>query len=81
MTDQAARRRGPASARHHGNQPTNAFVTWIACEQPWRLEEELIGRLVLPLNLQGNSRHPYSAVLSACRVAARRSALELPIEA
>lgn len=45
----------------------NASVTWIVCEQPWELEDELIGGLDVPLNLQGNQRNPFHPVLTQAR--------------
>lgn len=41
----------------------NAFVSWVQCERPWELEEELIASLDLPLNLQGNDRNPFRGEL------------------
>ncbi len=58
----------------------NAFVTWVVHPTPWELEEELIARLSLPLNLDKNDGHPIHAVLSHLRREARARARELPIE-
>jgi len=44
----------------------NAKVYWVAHEEPWVLEEELIGSIPLPLNIQGNI-HPFKPTLSAMR--------------
>lgn len=44
----------------------NARVSWVADEEPWVLEEELISRISLPLNTQGNS-HAFKPILSALR--------------
>lgn len=44
----------------------NARVSWVADEEPWVLEEELISRISLPLNIQGNS-HAFKPILSAMR--------------
>jgi hypothetical protein len=49
----------------------NAFVCWIPFATPWDEEATLIQRLSLPLNIAGNTRHPYCAELSARRQAAR----------
>jgi hypothetical protein len=52
----------------------NAFVTWRVDPEPWLLEEQLIGRLALPLNLDQNQRHPFHAQLSALRRNAKAQA-------
>lgn len=44
----------------------NAKVYWIAHEEPWTLEKELISSIPLPLNIQGNS-HAFKPILSAMR--------------
>lgn len=44
----------------------NAKVYWVADEEPWVLEEALIGSIPLPLNIQGNT-HPFKPTLSAMR--------------
>jgi hypothetical protein len=36
---------------------TNAFVSWLVCDLPWELEDQLIASAELPLNLETNSRH------------------------
>ena len=57
----------------------NARVVWQVCEEPWKLEEKLISRLDLPLNLDQNTRHAYHAVLSRLRHEAKARARELLI--
>ena len=57
----------------------NALVTWLNADEPWTLEEDLIARLDLPLNLDQNRRHPFHSVLSAKRREARKRALALPL--
>jgi GIY-YIG catalytic domain-containing protein len=52
----------------------NAFVAWWECEEPWLLEDRLIGTLSLPLNLMGNRGHPFHPTLTAIRKAAKESA-------
>jgi hypothetical protein len=47
--------------------------------EPWLLEDELIAKLSLPLNLHGNARHPFHPVLSAMRREAKERADQLPI--
>lgn len=44
----------------------NARVSWVADEEPWVLEEELISKISLPLNIQGSS-HAFKPILSALR--------------
>ena len=57
----------------------NAFVSWMAADRPWEIEDELIATLDLPLNLRGNSRHLFHRELSQVRSAAIRGAKALPI--
>lgn len=45
----------------------NAFVSWLVREQPWELEDELIQKLDLPLNLKGNQRNPFHSTLTQKR--------------
>jgi len=45
----------------------NAFVTWVVQEKPWKIEEAIIHRLNLPLNLQANESHPFHPILSSIR--------------
>jgi hypothetical protein len=46
---------------------SNALVSWVVREQPWGLEDELIGELDLPLNLKGNKRHVFHQTLTQAR--------------
>lgn len=69
----------PGEQRLDAWMADHARVVWIATEEPWKLEEELIGKLNLPLNLAGNKRHPFCAVLSALRASSVAAALALPI--
>ncbi len=57
----------------------NAFVAWVVHPRPWLLEEELIASISLPLNLDGNGRHPFAEVLAAKRRRAKVVARALPI--
>ena len=57
----------------------NAFVSWFEHEVPWELELQLINKLSLPLNLQGNRNHPFSKTLGAIRANQRNQAKVLPI--
>lgn len=57
----------------------NAFACWVAHELPWELEDALVSTLDLPLNLQGNNRHPFHQRLKGMRAAARDRARALPV--
>lgn len=57
----------------------NALVCWLPAKDPWRLESRLISQLRLPLNLQGNSHHPFHQKLSALRKQYRTRADRLPV--
>jgi hypothetical protein len=52
----------------------NAFVCWVVHERPWELKDALLTALDLPLNLQGNQRHPFYRYLRSARAAARDQA-------
>lgn len=54
----------------------NAFVTWVEYDEPWIVEDSLIRRLNLPLNLSGNEDHPFHTTLSKIRRDCKRAALE-----
>jgi hypothetical protein len=56
-----------------------ARVAWIETVEPWILEEHLLKSLSLPLNIQGNARHPFCARLKELRQKAKRRAEELEI--
>ena len=58
----------------------NARVAWHVCdEEPWQLEEELISKLNLPLNLDMNRANPFHSILSEVRRAAKARARAMPI--
>jgi hypothetical protein len=57
----------------------NAKVVWQVCDEPWKLEEELISTLDLPLNLDQNRRHGFHPELSRIRSAAKARARALPV--
>ena len=57
----------------------NAFVCWTEHPEPWTLEEQLISRYDLPLNLDQNKRNAFYVELSAIRKATKLRASELPI--
>lgn len=57
----------------------NALVCWVEHDEPWMLEHELIQGHSLPLNIQDNRHHPFSASLSTLRREAKQSAKDMPI--
>jgi hypothetical protein len=57
----------------------NAAVAWVEHPRPWELEHELIGRLVLPLNLDQNKRCAFHAELTAIRRAAKEKARRMDV--
>ena len=57
----------------------NAFVCWVDHPEPWSLEEELIARYDLPLNLDQNRRNALHPELTAVRRAAKARADILPV--
>ncbi len=57
----------------------NALVSWVVRAEPWVLEAELIARLNLPLNLQGNAHNSFYPVLKQLRAEAEAAARSLPI--
>ncbi len=52
----------------------NAFVSWTVHEEPWRIEDQAIKQLSLPLNLRDNESHPFHRRLSSIRRASKRNA-------
>jgi hypothetical protein len=52
----------------------NAYVSWTLHPEPWLLEDRLIRRLDLPLNLKGNTRHPFYPILKNIRSLAKAAA-------
>ena len=57
----------------------NARVAWLTCDEPWRVEEELIRSVSLPLNLDQNRNHSFHAGLTGRRRSAKARARELPV--
>jgi hypothetical protein len=45
----------------------NTMVAWITTPKPWLLEDHLLKTLSLPLNIEWNARHPFSAQLKELR--------------
>jgi hypothetical protein len=65
--------------RLSGWMAQNALVTWRPAPAPWLLEEQLIGSVSLPLNLDQNRQHAFHARLSALRREAKARADALPV--
>ena len=65
---------GDGEAVLSGWMTENAFVTWVETPEPWLWEGRALAALDLPLNLSGNSRHPFHAKLTAARAAAKAEA-------
>ena len=59
----------------------NAYVCWVEVDKPWKLEDQLIGTLSLPLNLRGNQNHAFHPTLSEIRRDAKEVAKRLPVVA
>ncbi len=59
--------------------PENAFVVWRECAVPWRMEEELISTICVPLNLDQNRSNRFHPVVSERRRLAIIRARDLPI--
>lgn len=57
----------------------NTFVAWTVTAAPWLIEKELLRSLSLPLNIAGNSRHPFCRPLKLIRKGAKEKARELPL--
>ncbi len=57
----------------------NALVTWLVTPEPWQVEEDLIKRVSLPLNLDQNTQHAFHHLLSNVRKSAKARARALPV--
>jgi hypothetical protein len=57
----------------------NACVAYTIVPEPWTVEHQLISKLSLPLNIDQNAQHPFSARLSMLRSEARLRARSLPV--
>ena len=53
----------------------NALVTWVECAEPWDVEDYLVALFDLPLNIDGNKKHPFCVTLQAARAEAKAAAL------
>ncbi len=57
----------------------NALVSWLVCDRPWEVEDQLITTLDLPLNLYGNSANAFHLTLTEIRAACVNRARNLPV--
>jgi len=57
----------------------HARVCWMTHPRPWELEQALVARLDLPLNLHGNTHHPFYSHLRRVRSAAKATARALSV--
>ena len=70
---------------HQGEQrlddwlENNAKVSWLIHPTPRELEDQMLGSISLPLNLKGNSNHPFHPQLTGLRKKARGRARDLPV--
>jgi hypothetical protein len=55
----------------------NALVSWVVRDEPWVLEDELIARLDVPLNLRGNAHNHFFPTLKQLRAQAEQVARSL----
>jgi len=58
---------------------TNAFVCWHEHLEPWTVEEDIISRFDVPLNLDQNKHNAFHPELSAARRRAKQRAAEVPV--
>jgi hypothetical protein len=56
----------------------HARVAWAPIEEPWRVEQELLSAMSLPLNLRDNA-HPFVSTLKSVRRAAKEAAEMLDV--
>ena len=52
----------------------HARVAWATTPEPWIVEDQLIQRMSLPLNMKGNETHPFYRRLAAMRKAMTKGA-------
>jgi hypothetical protein len=57
----------------------NALVCWLEHAEPWTVEEDVIQRYDVPLNLDQNKHNRFHPELTAARRRAKQAAAELPI--
>ena len=57
-------------------QEEEMALTWIEAAEPWTIEAAVVERLSPPLNLAGNSAHPFHEILSAARRRFKTAAIQ-----
>jgi hypothetical protein len=57
----------------------NALVCWVERPEPWHVEEGLIERYDVPLNLDQNKHNRFHPELTAARRNAKQRAAALPV--
>lgn len=61
-------------------QEAHLRMTWGEYREPWLIEDEVVARLQPPLNLAGNSSHPFHSTLTNARARFREVAKANPRE-
>lgn len=56
-------------------QKKNLRLTWVEHDEPWTIEDDVVAELKPPLNLAGNSSHPFHSTLKAARSSFREAAV------
>ena len=57
-------------------QEEKMALTWTEAAEPWAIEAAVVERLSPPLNLAGNSAHPFHEILSAARRRFKTAAIQ-----
>ena len=57
----------------------NAMVCWLAHAEPWIVEEDVIQRYDVPLNLDQNKHNRFHPELTEARRRAKQAAAQLPV--
>jgi hypothetical protein len=57
----------------------NAYVCWLEYPSPWEIEASIFKVVSLPLNIQDNAHHPFSAEVSKLRKEAMFLARQEPV--
>jgi hypothetical protein len=57
----------------------NALVCWLEDPEPWLIEEQLIERYDIPLNLDQNKHNRFHPEFSSARKQAKQRAAKLPV--
>jgi hypothetical protein len=59
-------------------QNEHLWLTWCVSPLPWENEDAVVELMAPPLNLAGNSRHPFHSILTTARNTFRASAVSTP---